>query len=120
MNKLATTVLAGVCIAASIAVAAQQPAARVTDPMSLAGTIVGPGATTVLIDGMPAARVTDQTTSALVVPPGRPCVGGPIISGSATVLIEGLPAARTGDQATTTCGMVNTIVSGAPTVLIGD
>lgn len=120
MNKVAKSVLAGACIAASIAVSAQQPAARVTDLMSLAGTIVGPGAATVLIGGLPAARVTDQTTSAAIVPPDRPCVGGPIVSGSATVLIGGLGAARTGDLAATSCGQVNTIVSGAPTVIIGD
>jgi uncharacterized Zn-binding protein involved in type VI secretion len=120
MNKLATTALAGVCIAASIAVAAQQPAARVTDPMSLAGTITGPGAVTVLINGFPAARITDQTSSAVVIPPAQPCVGGPIVSGSVTVLIEGLGAARAGDQATTACGQLNTILSGAPTVIIGN
>lgn len=119
MNKLASTVLAGACIAASIAVAAQQPAARVTDLMSLAGTILGPGAPTVLIGGLPAARVTDETTSGQVVPPVA-CVGGPIVSGSATVLIDGRAAARTGDRATTACGLLNQIVSGEPTVLIGD
>ena len=120
MNRLVTTALAGACIAASIAVAAQQPAARITDPMTLAGTIIGPGAVTVLINGLPAARVTDQASSSVVVQPNQPCVGGPIVSGSSTVLIGGLPAARAGDQAATACGLQNTIVSGAPTVLIGD
>lgn len=119
MNRLATTLLAGASVVASFAVAAQQPAARVTDAMSLAGTILGPGAVTVLINGLPAARVTDQTSSSVVVPPSQPCVGGPIVTGSFTVLIGGLPAARAGDEAATACGMQNTIVSGAPTVLIG-
>ena len=118
-NRLATTVLAGACIAASIAVSAQHPAARLMDPMSLAGTIIGPGAITVLIGGRPAARVTDQTSSSVVIAPDRPCVGGPIISGSSTVLIGGLPAARVGDEAATACGLQNTILSGASTVLIG-
>ena len=71
------------------------------------GPIVGPGAPTVLIGGLPAARVSDMAT----------CVGPPdtIAQGSATVLIAGLPAARMGD-ATAHGG---TIVLGYPTVLIG-
>jgi len=65
------------------------------------------GSPTVLIGGLPAARITDMAT----------CVGPPdvIIIGSATVLINGLPAARMGDQ--TAHG--GTIVGGLPTVLIG-
>jgi uncharacterized Zn-binding protein involved in type VI secretion len=51
--------------------------------------------------------------------PPVPHVGGPISQGSATVLIGGQPAARQGDMATCT-GPPDTIVSGAPTVLIGD
>ena len=57
------------------------------------------GAATVLIGGMPAARVLDLT---------QPCVlagcvpGGPgmIAKGSATVQIENFPAARAGDDTT--------------------
>ncbi len=71
------------------------------------GPIVGPGAPTVLIGGLPAARVGDMLT----------CVGPPdtIVMGSATVLIEGMPAARMGD-ATAHGGL---IVIGEPTVMIG-
>ena len=71
------------------------------------GPIIGPGAPTVLIGGLPAARATDMAT----------CVGPPdtIAQGSATVLIAGLPAARMGD-ATAHGG---TIVLGYPTVLVG-
>lgn len=71
------------------------------------GPIVGPGAPTVLIAGMPAAVVGDMCT----------CVGPPdtIVMGSATVLIAGKPAARMGDS--TAHG--GTIVLGAPTVMIG-
>lgn len=71
------------------------------------GPIIGPGAPTVLIGGLPAAKVGDTAACA-----------GPsdsIITGSATVLIRGMPAARVGD--TTAHGGV--IVSGSPTVLIG-
>jgi uncharacterized Zn-binding protein involved in type VI secretion len=65
------------------------------------------GAPTVLIGGLPAARVTDIAV----------CVGPPdlIALGSFTVLIGGMPAARMGDL--TAHG--GTIVLGLPTVLIG-
>lgn len=71
------------------------------------GPVLPPGEPTVLIAGMPAARVSDMAT----------CTGPPdsIIMGSATVLIGGMPAARMGD--TTAHG--GTIVAGCPTVLIG-
>jgi uncharacterized Zn-binding protein involved in type VI secretion len=94
-----------------------QPAARLTDmhtcPMitgvvpHVGGPITAPGCPTVLIGGLPAARVTDMAV----------CVGPPdvIAMGSTTVLIGGLPAARMGDI--TAHGGV--IVMGCPTVLIG-
>ena len=71
------------------------------------GPITGPGAPTVLIGGMPAAKVGDMCV----------CVGPPdsIVKGSATVLIGGAPAARMGD--TTAHG--GTIALGCPLVLIG-
>jgi uncharacterized Zn-binding protein involved in type VI secretion len=71
------------------------------------GPILAPGCPTVLIGGLPAARVTDTAV----------CVGPPdvIVMGSATVLIGGVPAARLGD--TTAHGGV--IILGCPTVLIG-
>ena len=92
------------------------PSARIGDqhvcPMvtALVPHVGGPiaiGAPTVLVAGMPAARVGDMCV----------CVGPPdsIAKGSATVLIAGRPAARIGD--TTVHG--GTIVAGAPTVLIG-
>lgn len=95
------------------------PAARLTDmhvcPMMtpclppiphVGGPVVGPGAPTVLIGGMPAARATDMCI----------CVGPPdvIAMGSTTVLISGMPAARMGDM--TAHG--GTIVLGCPTVII--
>jgi len=97
-----------------------QPAARVGDmhtcPMQTPGTppiphvggpIIGPGAPTVLIGGLPAAVMGDSCT----------CVGPPdtIVKGSAPVLIGGKPAARMGD--TTAPG--GSIVLGFPTVMIG-
>ncbi len=94
------------------------PAARITDmhvcPMvtgtvpHVGGPVLPPGAPTVLIGGMPAARMGDMAT----------CTGPPdsIILGSSTVLIEGMPAARMGDS--TAHG--GTIVAGEFTVLIGE
>jgi uncharacterized Zn-binding protein involved in type VI secretion len=92
------------------------PAARITDmhvcPMvtgvvpHVGGPILPPGAPTVLIGGLPAARVGDMVT----------CTGPPdtIALGSFTVLIGGQPAARMGD--TTAHG--GTIILGCPTVII--
>ncbi|MEO9871524.1 PAAR domain-containing protein [Ekhidna sp.] len=72
------------------------------------GPINPPGEPTVLIGGMPAARVGDILV----------CVGSPdtIAMGSGTVMIGSMPAARMGD--TTAHG--GSIVVGCPTVLIGD
>ena len=94
-----------------------QPAARLTDmhvcPMvtvlvpHVGGPIVGPGAPTVLIGGLPAARVSDMAV----------CVGPPdvIVLGSFTVLTMSMPQARIMDM-TAHGGM---IVLGMPTVLVG-
>ncbi len=93
------------------------PAARVGDmhvcPMfdgpkpHVGGPVLPPGAPTVLIGNMPAARLGDMCT----------CVGPPdaIVKGSATVLIGNMPAARMGDL--TAHG--GSIVLGCFTVLIG-
>ena len=92
-------------------------AARITDmhvcPMvtgtvpHIGGPILPPGEPTVLIGGMPAARLGDMAT----------CNGPPdsIVMGSATVMIGGKPAARMGDS--TAHG--GTIVLGCSTVIIG-
>ncbi len=99
------------------------PAARLTDfhqcPMQtpmpppaapiphVGGPIQGPGAPTVIIGGLPAAKLGDMAV----------CVGPPdtIIKGSATVMITGVPAARMGDS----CAHGGAIMAGCPTVLIG-
>ena len=94
------------------------PAARINDfhicPMvnpggvpHVGGPILPAGEPTVLIGGMPAARVGDMAT----------CTGPPdsIIMGSSTVLIGGMPAARLGDS--TAHG--GTILLAEFTVLIG-
>ncbi|WP_437671188.1 PAAR domain-containing protein [Sorangium sp. So ce131] len=93
------------------------PAARIADmhacPMNTAGVphvggpVLPPGELTVLIGGMPAARIGDVAI----------CAGPPdaIVAGSATVKIGGLGAARLGD-ATAHGG---TLTGGLPTVHIG-
>ena len=94
------------------------PAARVTDmhtcPMvtvlvpHVGGPILPPCMPTVLIGGLPAARIGDMCV----------CVGPPdvIVKGSFTVLIGGMPAARIGDI--TAHGGI--IVTGMPNVIIGE
>jgi len=97
------------------------PAARLTDfhqcPLQtpvgpvmiphVGGPIAGPGAPTVLIGGLPAAKVGDIAI----------CIGPPdaIVKGSATVKVMNMPAARLGDK--TAHG--GTILMGWPTVMIG-
>jgi uncharacterized Zn-binding protein involved in type VI secretion len=84
-----------------------------TCPMStgsvphVGGPVMPPGCPTVIIGGMPAARVGDMLT----------CVGPPdsIAVGSATVKIGGAAAARVGDS--TSHG--GAIIIGCPTVMIG-
>jgi uncharacterized Zn-binding protein involved in type VI secretion len=93
------------------------PASRITDmhvcPMvtvlvpHVGGPILPPGAVTVLIGGLPAARVGDMAV----------CVGPPdvIVLGSFTVFTMKMPQARIGDM--TAHG--GAIVLGCPTVLVG-
>jgi len=92
------------------------PAARLVDmhvcPMvtvlvpHVGGPIVGPGAVTTMIGGMPAARVGDMAA----------CVGPPdvIVLGSFTVMFQGLPAAYMGSM--TAHG--GAVVMGYPMVMI--
>lgn len=92
------------------------PAARIGDmhtcPLCdpkphVGGPIISPCCPTVLIGGIPAARVGDMAI----------CLGPTdvIVTGSATVAIGGRPAARIGD--TTAHGGV--ITTGCTTVIIG-
>lgn len=86
------------------------PAARITDLIVSAATqgaplpILPPGCPTVLIGGLPAARMGDT------------CGPDVIVKGSATVLIGGMPAARIADL---TAGGGTVMPPGCPTVLIG-
>lgn len=94
------------------------PAARVSDMHTcplvtgvvphVGGPILPPGAVTVIIGGLPAARVGDMAT----------CVGPPdmIVKGSPTVITSGSMQARIGDM--TTHGGV--IALGCFTVIVGE
>lgn len=88
-------------------------AARVGDTTTHGGTIVGPGAATVLIGGMPAAVLGDNHVCVIPPPAHVPTVS-PFPMGSTTVLIGGKPAIRTTDACI--CGAMAAV--GAPTVLI--
>lgn len=94
------------------------PAARILDPHvcpcqnpgpvpHVGGPITAPAMPTVIIGGMPAAGVGSAAV----------CAGPPdvVVKGSSTVLIGGKPAARAGDS----LAHGGTVVSGAPTVIIG-
>jgi len=97
------------------------PAARVGDSTAHGGVIPPPGCPTVLIGGMPAARVTDMQICPMVTPAPAPVphASGPIAGpGVPTVLIGGMPAATIGDM-TVCVGPPGTIIVGCPTVLIG-
>jgi len=90
------------------------PAARVGDPTAHPGVISGPGATTVLVAGQPAA-VAGDTHVCSMPPTAGPHPPTPFPPGSATVLAAGRPMLRMGDLSG--CGA--TITSGAVTVIVG-
>lgn len=90
------------------------PAARVSDQTSHPGIVAGPGVPTVLINGLPAAVITDLHTC-LMPPLAGPHPTAPFATASSTVMIGGRPALRMGDLSA--CGAV--IISGAFTALIG-
>ena len=93
------------------------PASRIGDnhvcpmvdpgPKPHVGGPVSSGAPTVVIGGMPAARIGD--TCVCVEPPDA------IAKGSATVIVAGMPQARIGDS--TVHG--GALVVGMPTVIVG-
>jgi uncharacterized Zn-binding protein involved in type VI secretion len=93
------------------------PAARIGDmhtcpmvnpgPVPHVGGPIAVGAPTVIVGGMPQARIGDMMV----------CVGPPdaVAKGSATVIVAGMPAARLGDNS----AHGGVIVVGLPTVIIG-
>jgi len=89
-------------------------AARVTDTTNHGGIIVGPGVSTVMIGGMPAAVAGDTHICSLP-PTGHQPTSSPFSAGSTTVMIGGKQALRVGD----TCGCGASAAVGCPTVIIG-
>lgn len=77
------------------------------------GVVMG-GVTSVLINGWPAARVTDKHVC-LMPPSAGPHTPSTIVKGSTSVLIAKQPAARVGDSAA--CGAK--ITTGSLNVSIG-
>jgi uncharacterized Zn-binding protein involved in type VI secretion len=89
------------------------PAARVGDTSNHGGTLTGPGVSTVLISGKPAAVVGDLHVCSLPPNTHQP-TSSTFPSGSTTVMVSGRPALRTTD--TCICGAM--VIVGDPTVLI--
>jgi len=91
-------------------------AARTTDPISPHSPCnpeqCGPGSGNVIIQGLPAYRVTDKTVPHGIPQPARGCVR--LVKGSHNVLVNNQPAGRVGDSHS--CGVV--VVSGANKVII--
>lgn len=87
-----------------------------TTPIPFSAPILPPGAVTVMVSNMPAARVGPDMSMTGILPPGWPApVPHNFIVGSFTVLINNMPALRIGD----TCMYGGKVMVGAPTVLTG-
>ena len=96
-----------------------QAAARLGDSTSHGTPLSpGPGSANVLIGGMPAWRVGQDTHSCPLTTGTVPHAVGVVSVGSTTVLINGTPAVRMNDKVVES-GPPNTILSGDITVLIG-
>jgi uncharacterized Zn-binding protein involved in type VI secretion len=95
------------------------PACRISDATEHGGVIVV-GFPTVLIGGLPAARIGDNHVCPMVTPgvPPIPHVGGPFIMGSPTVLVGAMPQSRVTDQLICV-GPPDMAIVGEPTVLVG-
>ena len=93
------------------------PAARIGDPTGHPGLLAGPGVTTVLIGGQPAAVALEMHSAHVCAmpPTAGPHPTAACPKGSTTVLIGSRPALRQFDV--TSCGAP--ITAGLPTVLIG-
>lgn len=89
-------------------------AARVGDTTMHGGTVVGPGVSTVLVGGMPAAVMGDMH-ACVIPPPSAHPPSTPFLAGSSTVMIQGRPALRAGDS----CACGASVSVGSPTVMIG-
>jgi uncharacterized Zn-binding protein involved in type VI secretion len=95
-------------------------AARTTDPISphspCSPEQCGPGSDNVIIQGLPAYRVTDKTVPHGIPQPVMGCVPHvtPLVQGSKNVLVNNRQAGRVGDAHS--CGVK--VVSGSSKVII--
>lgn len=94
------------------------PAARATDATVGHGcftpSVLLPGSTDVLINNLPAVRMSDSMAPHTCA--GVPCPAPPtIVKGSSTVLVNNLPLARVADPIA--CG--DMIASGSGNVMVG-
>lgn len=109
-QKRIETVFSGIDASVS---QASIPVGRVGDPNSAAGT-VAKGSPTVLVNQIPAARLSDLSTMS-----SPDSDAGPIVSGNPTVLVDGLPLAGLGHIAIGTGkGVVGAISSGSGSVFM--
>jgi uncharacterized Zn-binding protein involved in type VI secretion len=94
-------------------------AARLNDPTAphdcWSGGNLSSGSGNVLINGIPAARVSDSGTTHIWICPGSGSHANVVSAGSGSVVINGLAAARMGDPMD--CGSV--ITAGSSNVIIG-
>ena len=75
---------------------------KVGDATTHGGTVVGPGAPLVTIQGVPVAVLGDTHSCPLVYPGGAPHAVTPFTSGNPLILIAGVPALTTDSM--TACG----------------
>ena len=93
-----------------------QPAARLLEPNDSDGIVIGDVASTVHINGLPAALLGSiYSPHAPYGPPHPPHAAATIVSASNTVIVEGRGLARVGDSLS--CG--HTVVQGSPNVRVG-
>jgi uncharacterized Zn-binding protein involved in type VI secretion len=96
-----------------------KPAARLMDMTMHGGMVTGPGAPTVLIGKMPAAKMTDMHVCPMCNGP-VPHVGGPHIGPvPPTVFVSKMPAACMGDMHICTGPPATILPPACPTVLFG-
>ena len=95
-------------------------AARITDLTTHGSPLLpGPGASTVLIGGLPPWRTFVDFHACPIVKGLVPDVGGVVMVGSPTVQIEFQMACRVTDMVIEIPGGPNPIILGCPTVMIG-
>lgn len=73
------------------------------------------GASTIIVEGIPPARIGDAAIPHRCTKDPHPTHGLSVASGSSTTIYQGMPVARIGDSMT--CG--DAIAQGRPSIIIG-